>query len=263
MHLRRRPGPIGARGDANEKRADFSGRVARRRGGVAAGTTPPAGATVVPQAARRSDRHFGPHGLVDACFGGGAVRTGRGGSGDDRPRGLACRRGVRDLSRHRRATDGRWCTHVGWRRGLRVHAGREGLAGERRAACTRHPSWRLLRRRRGRHGYHVVVGADNHDNMGAAYVFAKESSGWHLSAELAGSMAGPAAVSATRWPSGRAPSWSACQRRCWVLARLMCSEGPLRLAQGGGTAPRARPGGRLFRVLCSCVWLGGGCRRPG
>ena len=60
MHLRRRPGPIGARGDANEKRADFSGRVARRRGGVAAGTTPPAGATVVPHAAKRSGRPFWP-----------------------------------------------------------------------------------------------------------------------------------------------------------------------------------------------------------
>ena len=35
-------------------------------------------------------------------------------------------------------------------------------------------------------GTTIVVGADNHDNAGAAYVFAKESSGWHLSAELAG-----------------------------------------------------------------------------
>ena len=34
-------------------------------------------------------------------------------------------------------------------------------------------------------GTTVVVGADNHDNMGAAYVFAKASSGWHLTAELA------------------------------------------------------------------------------
>jgi hypothetical protein len=35
-------------------------------------------------------------------------------------------------------------------------------------------------------GSTIVVGADNHDDMGAAYVFAKKSSGWHLSAELAG-----------------------------------------------------------------------------
>jgi FG-GAP repeat len=35
-------------------------------------------------------------------------------------------------------------------------------------------------------GTTIVVGADNHDNTGAAYVFAKEGPGWHLSAELAG-----------------------------------------------------------------------------
>jgi hypothetical protein len=35
-------------------------------------------------------------------------------------------------------------------------------------------------------GTTIVVGADNHDNTGAAYVFVKGSSGWHLTAELAG-----------------------------------------------------------------------------
>ena len=64
------------------------------------GTTPPAGATVVPQAARRSGRHFGPYGLVDACLGAGpsgpvvaalvvldpvGLRAGRRGSGPQSP----------------------------------------------------------------------------------------------------------------------------------------------------------------------------------
>jgi hypothetical protein len=35
-------------------------------------------------------------------------------------------------------------------------------------------------------GTTIVVGADNHDKTGTAYVFAKESSGWRLTAELAG-----------------------------------------------------------------------------
>ena len=40
-------------------------------------------------------------------------------------------------------------------------------------------------------GTTIVVGADNHDNAGAAYVFAKGSSGWHLTAELAGAEGRP------------------------------------------------------------------------
>lgn len=35
-------------------------------------------------------------------------------------------------------------------------------------------------------GTTIVVGADNHDNTGVAYVFTRDSSGWHQSAELAG-----------------------------------------------------------------------------
>ena len=35
-------------------------------------------------------------------------------------------------------------------------------------------------------GTTIVVGADNHDNTGVAYVFTRDGSGWHQSAELAG-----------------------------------------------------------------------------
>ena len=54
------PGSNWARGEANEKRTDFGGRVARRRDRVAVATTSPAGATMMPQAATRSPRLLAP-----------------------------------------------------------------------------------------------------------------------------------------------------------------------------------------------------------
>ena len=42
-------------------------------------------------------------------------------------------------------------------------------------------------------GTTIVVSADNHDETGAAYVFSKEGSGWHLTTELSGASDGPGA----------------------------------------------------------------------
>ena len=55
-------------------------------------------------------------------------------------------------------------------------------------------------------GTTIVVGADNHDGTGAAYVFTMDSWGWSQRADWLAPATGLAAASATRWPWGWAPS---------------------------------------------------------
>ena len=117
-----------------------------------------------------------------------------------------------------------------------------GVGGKPPAACTRPPM-------RGSFfggavaitGTTIVVGADNHDNTGAAYVFAKEGPGWHLSAELAGADSRPGrgfgysvAIGAGTIVVG-APTPVLGTGTAYVFP-----EGPLRLAWCGGSA-RPRP----------------------
>ena len=107
--------------------------------------------------------------------------------GGARPRGLAYRRGVRDLSRHRRVADGRWRTHAGRRRGLRVHAGRPGLGG--RAPSCVHPTPKLATSSAAPWPSRVPRSwwAPTTTTTRARRTCSRRtSSGWHLSAELAG-----------------------------------------------------------------------------
>ena len=114
-------------------------------------------------------------------------------------------------------------------------------------------------------GTTVVVGADDHDGTGAAYVFRKDGSGWHQAAELAGAGAtGPAAALATRWPSGRAPSWSARRCRCSVPARPTSSRQDRRgWNQVAELRAKAAPVGGLFGASVAASGPSRGGRRPG